>query len=47
VTLKYGPFRRVPFEEDVEDSCHEGNTEIAHLANIWKAAKAKAQASPK
>jgi hypothetical protein len=47
VTLKYGPFRRVPLEEDVEDSCHEGNTEIAHLANIWKAAKAKAQASPK
>jgi hypothetical protein len=42
MTVVYGPFYRDDVQEDIEDSCHEGNTEIAHTTALGKAAKAKA-----
>lgn len=38
-TVRYGPFARDPGgeQEELEDSCHEGNADLVHLKNIYDA----------
>lgn len=40
-TVRYGPFTRDrgPAEEELEDSCHEGNVDLGHLKNTYDAAQ--------
>jgi hypothetical protein len=40
-TLRYGPYKRdqEPEQEQLEDSCHEGNADLVHLKNVHEAAR--------
>ncbi len=38
-TVRYGPFRRVEEEEHEEDSCHEGNVDLARIKALYDKAR--------